>query len=572
MSMIEQEKESIEQSIRQIPEIVISDRVDIARKSGMITELLNGQNSLSGLKDGYYKLIQKYATERAYYIENTDNRLDFYNINDASVWSQAWNTGFTFPTTSEFIVYCFLDNGDRVDISNGYNLISNEGDLVEYYQAITIQPDQQNQPDYIIETVTVSGVNHEKLIFQNPITLPKIGDEFALINSDGRLVGIARVGIEGLGLSDWNATDPSVDPYNQTDIDNWYSSITELPSSDFISLGGEFLNVSVPIDDVLRSADPANQADTSKPYTQAKLENNPFYPALNTDESSWPEDFNAPDVKNRKLVVDGNDEWAVYPQFRWEGKLIPDLTEDPNSENLPTTYYIEESIQFFNDMLVSVDDFPVNSGSLDDTMEYYWDETTDLIYLIETISGTAEPPVVVDCTYNSITYKLENWDSEIQPLFDTVKSLINSDVNTIDQTQLDIDDDHYAYIEQLETLLSDVRTHHDSWFDSLEDGDITKFDGDFGEYDLTNQQALDNELSNNSITIFTDRITNIESVIGSAASRTGYVGQVINAVDTIVNRNFGFLTTLKKAEQNIDTSKEILTQLRKKYDVYNSGV
>lgn len=572
MTLLIKELEKIEGSLNQIPVNVIDDRIDLAGNAGMSSELLNGGNSIIGLKDDYYKFIKKYATERAYYIENSVTRLDLYDINQGDVWNRLWSTGFTFPTTSEIIVYCYLDDGSRVNIVDGYNLITKDGELVTYYQSITIQPASQIPAAYSVETVSINGIPHEKIILSNPITLPSIGDEFALMK-DGRVVGVARVGVEGLGLNtSWDATDIDIDPYVTSDIDVWYSDITDLPIDDFILLCGEFITSGIPTDDVLRSADPSLQAITSKPYTQSKLENSPFFPALNTDETTWPTDFTTIDVNNRKLTIDGVDYWAVYPQFRWEGKLIPSLSANPNSEELPGIYHITDVIQFFNDMAVSVDDFPINSGTTESSYEYYWDELTDLIYGIETINGVPAPAFAVDCTYNSISYKIKNWDSEIQTFFSTVVSVISTDVNTIDNIQYTIDQDHLDYIYHLEMLLEEVRTEHDTWFETIDDGDTNKFNTDFGEYDLSVHQVLDNELSNDSIQIFNDRISNLETVIGSASNRSGYVGKVINAADTLVNRNYGFLNSLKKSELSVENSKEILTQLRRKYDVYKSGV
>jgi hypothetical protein len=573
MSILQEEVTNIENQIDLIPETVVSDRINLARKSGLLVELLNKPGSLSGLQDGYYDLIKKYARERAYYIENSENRLDFYNINSANVWNTVWENDFTYPSIDEFIVYCFLDNGTRVNLSDGYNLIINNQTLVGYYQAITILPDDQVIPDYMIETVTVSGIDHEKVILADSVNQSiSIGNEFALIEN-GSLVGVARVGIEGLGLSDsWSATDPSVDPYSQSSIDNWYTNITDLPVSDFIAIGGDFLVGSVPIDDVLKSSDPSIQSDVSEPYTQAKLEASPFYPALNTDDSSWPEDFDAPDVKNRKQTLDGDDLWAVYPQFRWEGKLIPDLSEDPTVEFRPNTDFIIETIDFILGIFLSNEDFPINSGTSSDGFRYFWDMDTDLVMGRQTISGIQEPLFEVDCTYNSVTNKLSHWDNVIQTLLNTVKTLITEDVNTVDSIQNNNDLNHLSYINLLEGLVQDVRNHHETWFEPNDDGDISKFDTDFGTYDQTDIQNLETELDTNSKSVFSDRINEIESVIGTVSNRSGYVGKVLTSVDALVNRNFGFISALKKSEANLENSKEILQRLRKKYDVYAAGL
>lgn len=573
MSILQEEVTNIENQLGLIPETVVSDRINLARKSGLLVELLNKPDSLSGLQDGYYNLVKKYARERAYYIENSENRLNFYNINSASVWNSVWENEFTYPSIDKFIVYCFLDDGTRVNLSDGYNLIIQDQTLVGYYQAITILPDDQVIPDYMITTVTVAGVDHEKVVMMDALNHSiSIGNEFALIEN-GSLVGFARVGIEGLGLSNsWSATDPSVDPYSQSSIDNWYTNITDLPVSDFIAIGGDFLTGSVPVDDVLKSSDPSVQSDASEPYTQAKLEASPFYPALNTDDSSWPEDFDAPDVKNRKQTLDGDDLWAVYPQFRWEGKLIPDLTEDPNVEFRPVEDFIIETIDFLLNIPLSTEDFPINSGTSSDGFRYFWDMDTDLVIGRQTISGIQEPTFEVDCTYNSVTNKLDHWDTVIQPLLNTVKTLINEDVNTVDSTQNNNDLDHLAYINLLEGMVQDVRDHHETWFEPADDGDTTKFATDFGTYDPTDIQALETELDTNSKTVFSDRIIELESVIGAASNRSGYVGKVLTSVDALVNRNFGFISALKKSEANLENSKEILQRLRKKYDVYAAGL
>lgn len=577
MSQIEIELVKIERQLRQIPDVVTSARVEVAELAAIATELANDATKLIGLKLPYYGHIQEYAEQRALIVENTTSRLNFYNIGNPSSWNTMFTTGFTFPSSSRFVFYTFVFDSNDVPIPSEFDettmylVESDTGVLATLTDIATfLKPVEEIVvPDYtVIEEVT-AGVTHTVLEFTDPlIEAPTIGQRFAIL-VDNEVVGYIEVGVEGLGKNPlWDALE-DVDLLNPTELDNWYSDMTQMGTQDFSDLCGTFVDGSFIVDDIIVSSDSSIRSDSTRPYSAAKLERSPFFPALNDNEDDYPGDFDFIDVKNRKMTIDGVDQWAVYPQFRWEGKLIPALSANPNSEQI-TTLYANTSRNSFLNIAVSGTGFPVNQSAANDPRTvYFWNQSDDLIYSIVYVGGIPDPltQTLISCTYNSMRTKINNWNANFGTFLSNIQTRSTFE-NEIDNDHAIDDDDFFDLIQEIIDLNDAFLAHHGSWFSPGDDGDISVFDSSIGTYD----QSFYNALSDFFVlydTMFTDRKEHIETVIGSAVSRTGYVGEVINAANLIVHRSFGIVQNLKKDVNALDDVKTLLRKIREKFNAYS---
>lgn len=572
MTQLTEFVEEIREQLVGIPGIVQSSRVKIAKMAGTADEFIaGGAGTIAGLQNGVYDLVAEYASQRALLIENDTSRLDLYNIAGSAEW-QSFPNGFTFPTATSWIGFARLDNGTAVSMKDGYYLIEKApGEPAARFDlTITLKdPSTWTKIPFTVNDVTAGGVVHEQLIFDGPLAeTPAIGTQYAIFDLNDVQAGTIEVGIEGLGVNPaWDPEEP-INPDNDAQFNQWFADIMLVSESDFVALVGD--KVANPgSDDVYKSADSSIRSVNSPPYTQARLEKSPFYPALNDNENTWPEDTDAPDVINRKQAGD----WAVYPRWRWQGRLIPAQDSNVYSEDLPAVPWANSTRDSFLNILVSSNGFPVNSSSTDSSTDYYWDAATDLIYEVVTTTNaegmtTTSDPVRIECTYNSMSDKIKDWNAGFGPMLAAVRSRMSGFTNSYDSTQALVDTTFKDLLDGLDLDYSTFFAHHDSWFSAADDGVTSVFNELIGTYDQTAYNALASRFANNTAA-FTDRISNIESVIGSAENRTGYAGEVLAAVDVVVNRNFGFLQELLSNISRLNSIKNSIRRIKRKFNAYS---
>lgn len=554
MSQLQIELDKLEEQLKALPQTLAKSRVRVAEKAAIAYELMNGSR-INGLKLPYYDHIKRYGRQRALIIERTTSRLNPYNINGPSFWTGN-SDSFSFPTNDSFIFYCFDEDGNPITFNPAtmYLITTDAGDLAGRFAISLFLREQADQtvPAYTTSSVSVGGDSHDKLTFATPFPESfSIGQQFALMES-GDNIGYIQVGIEGLYQSaSW---DPfkSIDFDNQSQIDAWFSEMMTMTNTSFETIAGEIVDGSVPEDDVLRSSDSTIRSDTDN------VENSPFFPALNANENDWPSDFDNIDTTNRRLVINGNVEWSVYPRWRWENKLIPNNASGVNTEggHLNGGPINDAYTADIRNSPISPNEFPVNDLGI---VSYAWYESDDKVKRADTFDE-------VDCVYNSVTDLFDYYDdNDVGGFLDGIISDFSGFTDTITPTNNTTTSAFINRINDFKTNITNLRNHHNSWFVSGDNGDINKFNSYLGDYDRSLINGLFNFIDANS-TMFDDRIDQIESIIGSAPTQTGYVGEVIDSSNMIVSRSYGVVYDLNRAITALETVKDLAVIIRKKYD------
>lgn len=560
MSQLQIELDKIEENLRLLPSTVKKSRIRIAQKAAILYEILNNGTRVDGLTLPYYDHIKRYGRQRALIIEGSTSRLNPYNINPPSDWTGN-SEAFSFPTNDSFIFYCFDDDGIPItfDSNSMYLIATDQGELAGRFAIGLFLRDQADQttPDYTLSQVTVSGVAHDRVTFDTPFAeVFTIGQQFGLMSA-GDNIGYIEVGVEGL------TQDPTWNPFQTVDLDNssqvdaWVSSMMILGDTDFITIAGDVVDGTIPVDDVLLSSDPNIRSASKTPYA-SNIEASPFFPALNADESTWPTDFDTIDVTNRKFSINNSNRWVVSPQFRWENKLITEISSvaDPNLEVLPFVLLTDSYIDNLQAITISSIDWPVDDPP---RTSYSLNSGDDKVVFLDTDGTTGVEP----CTYNSVTDVIAEYTNNLGPLLDLILSDVSGFSDTISSANDNDATQFEGVVNQFKTLMNNAISYHNSVLSGT-----PVFDGTIPTYNQSALNSFFNYVSNN-INVFKNRKTEIETIIGSASARTGYVGEVIGSVDVILNRSFGVNYQVYRAIKSAETITDLATLTRKKYDGLN---
>lgn len=552
----QKELDKLEDQLSSMPAGARESRTKIAETAKVVAE-----NSDLGIKESWPALVD-YAEERAYYFEGSTASLDLWDIN-ASAWTGE-STDFTFPSASTFVAYGVDTTGADIvlDPASHYFIIKEGGLAGERDIDVIMDPaNTGTQVDFTVMTITVDGVDHQVVTLNTSLTeAPSINDTCVVFNkTDNSNAGTITIGIEGQTENlQWDPLE-NVDLSNQSEFDAWYSSMMEVGFGAFVALAGPFADGSID-DDISKSANPQRTSRAVRPdYPKSELYKSPFFPAYTSNEDDRPEELENLDLVNRVEVVDDAPVWGVYPLFRWQGKLIPDLSQSPKEEKYPRALLLE-GFDFVRNTSVSQTGFPVNDLATETT--YYWDQASDKV--IETEVGEYA------CTYNSLSSIIN--DSNVQAGFQGLEKAATHLTGWVspagDSAETQAAEDFLPIIEELDSAWKDVLNHHDSWFSSADDGDTTKFDTSLGTYDQSFLDALITVI-NNRETDFMNRIQHLEEKIGSPVDRTGYSGSAFTDAELMTHKNFGMLRSLKSAVNGINSIKENLKRTKQKYNAFN---